>query len=300
MSLLAVMLIIISTFSHAGWNMMSKKANFSPAFFLTANSWGVLLFSPVLLVFSDQLASINSEMWIFFIFTGFFQAVYLFNLARAYKMGDMSLIYPIVRSLPIIMVPTILIFWGGERFSLFFLLGSFLVIAGLFMQWVKKIDKNFSAAKNYKFSWAYAILAALGTAGYSLIDGYAVKLLSNLESFTATSSPLVYLVFQGFFTSIWLLIFSSISITGRKEFIDAVKAEMKTSIFIGAGIYITYGLVLAAMIFAENVGYIVVFRQLSIPIGTIMGYFFLKEGLDFYKAIGTVILLCGLVLVAIS
>ncbi len=65
------------------------------------------------------------------------------------------------------------------------------------------------------------------------------------------------------------------------------------------GIYLTYTLVLISMSWAKNVSYVVGFRQLSIPIGVMMGVFLLREPLYRPKAFGVVILLIGLVLIAV-
>ena len=54
------------------------------------------------------------------------------------------------------------------------------------------------------------------------------------------------------------------------------------------------------MTHAKNVSYVVGLRQLSIPIGTILGVFLLKEKGSLPRFIGVGILFIGLVLVAIG
>ena len=66
------------------------------------------------------------------------------------------------------------------------------------------------------------------------------------------------------------------------------------------GIYLTYTLVLISMAWAKNVSYVVGFRQLSIPIGVIMGVVLLGEPLYRPKALGVLIIMVGLVLIGVG
>jgi uncharacterized membrane protein len=68
----------------------------------------------------------------------------------------------------------------------------------------------------------------------------------------------------------------------------------------GVAIYVTYGLVLVSMAFAQNVSYIVAFRQISIPIGVGLGVMFLGESLSGPKVLGVLVLLVGLLFVAMG
>ena len=61
----------------------------------------------------------------------------------------------------------------------------------------------------------------------------------------------------------------------------------------------TYGLVLIAMALTEEVSYVVALRQLSIPVGVLMGILWLKEPASRAKAIGTLVMLAGLMMVAL-
>lgn len=62
----------------------------------------------------------------------------------------------------------------------------------------------------------------------------------------------------------------------------------------------TYGLVLLSMNFVTNVSYVAAFRQLSIPIGSIMGIIFLGESQYLTKISGLITIFSGLVLLTFS
>ena len=68
----------------------------------------------------------------------------------------------------------------------------------------------------------------------------------------------------------------------------------------GVVIMATYGLVLASMAYVTNVSYVAAFRQLSIPIGAILGITLLHEPRYLPKLIGIGIVCIGLILVGIG
>ncbi len=75
-----------------------------------------------------------------------------------------------------------------------------------------------------------------------------------------------------------------------------LRAYKRSAALTGIGIYVTYGLVLASMNFVSNVSYVAAFRQLSIPIGALLGMAFLKEPPYRPKIIGLAVIFAGLVL----
>ena len=73
-----------------------------------------------------------------------------------------------------------------------------------------------------------------------------------------------------------------------------------TGLITGIAIMATYGLVLAAMAYVSNVSYVAAFRQLSIPIGAILGITLQHEPRHRPKLIGIGIVSIGLILVGIG
>ena len=78
MTLAAIILIVISAFMHAGWNLLSKSKRPSAAFFLVATTTGVLLLSPVLILHHHILVhSIPAQVWMLLLMTDFGQSGHL-------------------------------------------------------------------------------------------------------------------------------------------------------------------------------------------------------------------------------
>jgi hypothetical protein len=68
----------------------------------------------------------------------------------------------------------------------------------------------------------------------------------------------------------------------------------------GMGIYLAYTLVLVAMAFVSNVSYVVAFRQISVPLGTVAGVLAQREPSYLPKLLGVAIMFAGLVLIGLG
>ncbi len=86
----------------------------------------------------------------------------------------------------------------------------------------------------------------------------------------------------------------------RQRITNVIRDFKAAAITTGIGIYLTYGLVLASMNYVTNVNYVSAFRQLSIPIGALMGVVLLKEPGYVPKIIGVGAIFVGVVLVGIG
>ena len=73
-----------------------------------------------------------------------------------------------------------------------------------------------------------------------------------------------------------------------------------TPVLTGGWITVTYALVLLAMAYADDVSYVVAFRQISIPMGVGMGIFFLREPAGSAKLVGTLTLVVGVLFIALA
>jgi len=302
MTSIAVGLVIASAFLHALWNFHSKRSNPSAAFFLVATTFGAFLLSPILLFHHAELAMIPVKVWCLLALAGFFLAVYFAALATAYRIGDMSLAYPLARSMPTVFaVGVTFAFSLGGEISGIAVVGFVLVVVGCMTMPMKRFGEL--RLKNYLNGCCLlAVLAAAGTAGYLITDDHALRLLRNLPGrpLTEVTAPLLYSALEGWASSIWLTLFLVVFPSQRRQIAEVIRSSKGNAALMGATIWITYLLVLAAMAFATNVSYIVAFRQLSIPIGAVMAIVILKEPCPRPKAIGLAIMLTGLVIVALG
>jgi drug/metabolite transporter (DMT)-like permease len=302
MTLTAILLITFSAFIHAFWNFLSKRQNPSTSFFLLASIVSAILISPILVIYRRGLNYFTAIDWILVGATGICQALYYVGLSGAYRNGDLSLAYPLARALPVLMVAIVSLALGrGNQIGRMAFLGFLAVAAGCLILPLP----NFSELrlKHYlNICCLFAVLAALGTTGYTLIDD---QVLRNLR--TAAGMPLVKtqitLLFMAL-ENISLTVSLAAFIYLRQPDFHILRSTWKT-IWLpasGAGLMMTgaYGLVLLAMAFVTNVSYVSAFRQISLPIGVFLGMIVHREPRYLPRLTGLAVILAGLAFIALG
>ena len=178
------------------------------------------------------------------------------------------------------------------------IVGMALVVAGGFFLPMKRVA-DWGLRSELKLSIALALVAALGTAGYSIIDDAALRLLREAPGTTIGHAQvtLLYAFLEGISSSSWLALFVLAQVRGRARLCEVCRTRSRQAALTGAGIYLTYTLVLISMAFVTDVSYVVAFRQLSIPLGALLGVFVLKEPRPMPKFVGVTTMLIGLVLI---
>ena len=302
MSITAVILLVISAVTHATWNFVSKREHPTQAFYLVSNTIGVICVLPILLYYWYQIPLIPQPVWMFAVISGFFLAAYMQALAGAYRSGDISIVYPLARALPIIFVFCITQFLGkGNPLGGWFVLGVVLVVGGCIILPMKLL-REFHILNYKNLCVLLAVLAAVGISGYTVIDDIALRHLRELAGnpFGLIEGTLIYMVLEGIGCSLWQSLFVFLQSRERANLKEVLHYYKVAAASTGIGIYLTYGLVLMAMNYVTNVSYVAAFRQLSIPMGALFGMVLLKEPRYYPKIIGVTMIFIGLILVALG
>jgi drug/metabolite transporter (DMT)-like permease len=295
----AIILVAISAFMHAGWNLVSKRRVPPAAFFLIANLIGGACLLPVYIRYWHILPRIPPRVWLLLVLTGISLAVYYAALAGAYRAGHMSVAYPIARALPVLLVPAVEHALGlGRPLAAVALGGMVLVAAGCFILPTRGLAEL--RPRSYlNATCILALVTALGTTGYSTIDHEALAILTGSElGLGAVGSALVYAPLEAVSSSVFLGIYVLVNPKERRELGGMLRTGKGLAALTGIAIYLTYGLVLVAMSFVTNASYVVALRQLSIPVGAMLGVMILKEPRYAAKFVGIAVIVAGLVFVA--
>jgi drug/metabolite transporter (DMT)-like permease len=302
MSILPAVLLTISALLHASWNLLGKKIHPSPAFFLSTIVIACLCLLPVTIFNFNALPLIPPMVWLLVFLTGFFQAIYMWGLAKAYQHGAVSVAYPLLRATPVLFIALIVYFLGqGETLTMPAIIGIVLVSMGcLFVPMPSLRGARLSEFLN--LSCLFAIIGAIGTVGYTIVDDKALTIIRDLETIklSVVEISLLYLFLENISCLIWLALIVLPKQKNRSDFIEVMHKHAFNATLAGLSMTITYSIVLVSMAYVENVSYVAVFRQLSIPITVFLGIFLLKENGNVPKFLGTLFIFLGIIIISIA
>jgi drug/metabolite transporter (DMT)-like permease len=294
MTLTAVVLLTLSAILHATWNFLTKRSLASAAFFVIALLPVSLITSPALYLYFATVQTLPLTFWLLVVGTGFFEAIYVLGLGRAYRLGDMSLAYPLVRALPILLVVVISVALGrGEALSVLGVSGMFLVTVGCLMLPLQTF-KGWRVKSYFTPVMFWIVVTAFAVAGYTVVDDVAIRFLR--QALPVTQSTVLYTFFQASSTILFLLLYL---LFDRAERVVKLR-NIPVACVVGLLSSLTYALVLAALAFVKDVSYANAFRQLSIPIGALLGMWLAKEPRYFPKLTGIATMLIGLILIMLG
>ncbi|MFO7782668.1 MAG: drug/metabolite transporter [Spirochaetia bacterium] len=312
MSVIAIALVVVSALVHAGWNLLGKRDSSNGAYFCIAAATGALVMLPLVVLWSEAVLRMPSAVWWYLIPTGLFQGLYFTGLAGAYRTGELSVAYPVARAFPVLLVPLVSALLGrGDSVTVLAFGGMVIVTAGLLVIPQRRL-LHLSASQLGGAWMLYAFLAGLGTTGYSVIDDTALSLYRSGLGLAAQSSagaeaglaafqaPIIYAAFQSLSTAVVLALASIVKL-GPAGFATEVRdTPLRSAVAAGIAIVAAYGLILIAYGFARDVSYVVAFRQLSLPLGTLLGVVLLHEKVNPARLAGTALIIGGLVLVSLG
>jgi drug/metabolite transporter (DMT)-like permease len=165
MSLVALLLLLGAALSHATWNYIAKGARNSLALTFAIVVCSVVLYFPVALaVFVWTQPSLDARALGFMLVSGLLHTVYFYLLNQGYRVGDLSLIYPLSRGTgPALAVAGAVLIYD-ERPTPIALAGIVLVIGGVL---VLSAPRRFTA-ETLGASLAFSIATGASIAAYTL------------------------------------------------------------------------------------------------------------------------------------
>lgn len=297
MTITAFILTLLSVFMHALWNFLSKANRPSCAFYLLLNlvSTAVMLpFAPFLKI---SWSVLPGSFWLLLLGSIAFETLYSIGLFTAYKRLDISVAYPIMRSLPVVFTPIVtLLFHLGNAPGWLALTGMFAIATGCLV--LQGFRFNAKASIFSPKAVVPILMASFGTTGYTILDSIATRhFLSASQASTPVALAGYFLLVEAGLSAMLAAMVLRDS-KERHEF-TAVCLKMSSPYICGIFNCGAYTLVLGAMRFVDNVSYVQAFRQMALPLCAGMGVLLLKEKMNLSKALGIIIILCGLIITVI-
>ncbi len=301
MTAFGMILILVSCFMHAGWNLACKARTPSAAFFLLSTSSSIVLMLPLYFYFVPRLEAVPAPVWGFLLATGFFQAFYYISLGNAYRLNDISLAYPVARSLPVLMVPLVCYLAGyGKPLSGLSLAGMAMIVGGCVVMPLRTL--SLTVLRSYlQTPFLFVLCAAIGVTGYSIIDSIGLEVMKTGENpLSILEIALFYIAFENVAILGFLCLYILFSRQEISHFHLIRKGSLRYPLLAGPASTAAYTLVLLAMQFASNVSYVVAFRQVSILIGVTLGIVILNEKATRAKVASTILIFSGLLLTVLG
>lgn len=283
-----IIIILCSTFMHAGWNLIARYDRSERTFYSKMLiAIAVIGFVPA--VWSEIMArSLTLKAWACVVGSGFCAGLYLFFLARAFESSDFTVVYPVARSLPVVFV-ALGDLARGRYLTWIGWAGILLVASGCVLV-PRRSFRDLSVRKYFNRNTLWMLLAALGTVGYTLLDKVAAE---DVEQGLATALRYGYVYFAISYVPYAALLRLSKTET-RSNPRDWKLAVPAALLSFGA-----YGLILWAYQLSPYASYIVAFRQFSIVIGAVLAFVIYKEKGVAVRLAGAVLITAGLVLIAV-
>ena len=304
----AVGVVLFSTILHAGWNLIAKQRS---------DSWMTMLQILAAISVPGVLIAVAAELlatgllrhvWPFLLGAGCAQAVYFLGLTLGYRAGDLGIVYPVTRALPVLVL-------GGFDLarslspSLTGWLGLALVAAGcLVISGAAGADRGTVARgrrrRRLQPTLGWAAVAAAGTVGYTAFDKLAAEVLRR-QSGGGLLDAFRYGLWEFVISTILYaaLLAAAMRASARRRTAAArlswrtLAGDWRTAAA-GAGMCGAYSLVLWAYQLAERASYVAALRQFSIVLGVAAGAALMGERAPVVRIGAAVVIVAGIALVA--
>jgi drug/metabolite transporter (DMT)-like permease len=294
-SLTAIVLILTAAVAHASWNLFSKQAAAGGAvcFVWLFFTVGAVLYAPVaaivLVVSHPRLAGLPV---VFMAGTAIIHIGYALLLQNGYRLGDLSVVYPIGRGSGALLAAAAGIVLLGERPGPLSTAGILLVIAGVIVIGLPGRTRTGITAPSPSppalMGIAFALLTGLTIAAYTVWDKYAVATLHIppvLEDWAATLGV--------------TLAVAPIALRDRTR-LATVWHSYRPQV-LGAAVLspLAYILVLTALRFTA-VSVAAPCREVSVLFGVLLGRRLLGEGSAARRLVAAAAIVAGIISVAIG
>ena len=180
MPLSALALVVLAGLIHASWNIAAKKAGGDVRFAAFTSLVMMVFWAPVGLWLGwQELPHWGLREWALVGTSGALHVVYFIVLLRGYRHADLTVVYPLARGSGPLLSSLVAITVLGEQITAVGLLGIAAVVGGVFL--IAGGPALWRAAhapeqrQRVRTGVLYGAMTGVFIAGYTVVDGYAVK-----------------------------------------------------------------------------------------------------------------------------
>jgi drug/metabolite transporter (DMT)-like permease len=285
MTVLAVGLVLLSAVFHATWNFLAKRAQGGASFTWLYDVLALVIFAPVVFVFILlSHPSFSARTCGFIIGSGVLELAYFLLLQRGYRVGDLSLVYPLARGTGPLLTTLVAVLVLKEHPTPLALLGTGCVVSGVML--IAWRPQGLSD-KRSRLAVLYGVLTGCCIAGYTLWDKEALSVghLAPLLLYYGTICLRVPVL-----TPFALHHWHEVRFHWRLHRLEAFGIALLNTF--------SYVLVLTALVFTP-VSSIAPFREISVLFGILLGTQVLAEGERKRRLLAAGIMVVGIVALAL-
>jgi drug/metabolite transporter (DMT)-like permease len=280
----AFILVLAGAFAHATWNFLAKRASHHKHLIWFSSAMEALLFAPIAIgVLRSGGLVLSWKPALFLLATGIWHVLYTESLLRGYRAGDLTVVYPLARG-----TGPLLSFIGAvlllrERPSLLAVAGALLISLGILVA-----SGGLSAFRHgaNRAGLFWGIATGFTIAGYTLVDGYSVKMLLISPFLVEYAGNL----FRG-------VVLSGEAWRRRGELSAEYRQCWREAFGIATLTPLAYVMVLFAMRLAP-VSHVAPVREMSMMVGMYFGARFLSEGQVVRRVVGSAFIVLGVAVLA--
>lgn len=306
MTFFAFILIVLSIAMHSLWHFLSKSSGRPSFAFFGIFSFSIFCVVLPIALSSGLLFKVPLSVFKYAVYGGLFGVLCDIGLMYAYKYSDISLAYPMARALPVFftLIMTSVFGWG-KTLGVLTWCGMLIIFGGCMVMAFSNSKHSMSVKEKAAFvrkALPGILLAAFGTTGYTIADGFGIKAM--MEFTEGTNKFLAAGTY-----SCMREISATISLLGLAFLTMWVKKDRETFVSLAksyhpylAGVFAAgaYLLVLLAMSQVTNVSFVQAFRQLSLPLSAFLGWYILKEKITRTRWVALIMIMAGLVICVIK
>lgn len=269
---LAAMLMIASGSIHAVVNAIVKGGRDKMAGrALTDGSSAILMLPAILLV------PLPTGAWVWLVASGLLHAFYLWALVRAYQVGDLSAVYPVLRGTAPLLTALVTLGILGEPASAREILGIALIGAAMFAM--------IAGRHLGRAALGWALLTGVFIASYTVIDAHGVR---------AAPSPASYIAWL--FVMMGAIVVAMFAAATRGAVFAAAAQQWRPGVIAGALSIVTYGMALWALSLGPTAP-LAALRETGMVTALLIAILVLKERATTGRIIGVLGILTGAVLI---
>jgi drug/metabolite transporter (DMT)-like permease len=289
----ALALVVFAGLIHASWNIAAKKAGGDARFACFTALVLMVFWAPAGLWLGwQQVPTWGLLEWGFVVASGVIHVVYYVTLLRGYRRADLTVVYPLARGSGPLLSSLVASVFLGEHISALGGLGIVAVVGGVFLvaggpELFRQAPDPLQRARIRK-GVVYGLLTGVFIASYTVLDGYAVKVL--------LLSPILLDYFGNFVRLAFLL---PAVLRDRPAAALLWAKQWKYAVLVGVISPVSYVLVLYAMRVAP-LSHVAPAREVSMLFAALLGGHLLGEASRLFRLLGAVCIATGVMALALG